>query len=220
VAEPAPTGNSSGAERDAYMSEDGGRPLRGGAHRDVQAEVCSCFPDRWSPRAFFEEPLRPEVVETLLEAARWAPSCFNEQPWTFHYARTRKGRERVLGLLDQGNRAWAARAPLLLLVSVRRRFHRGGAKNPYSSFDAGAAWMSLALQARHLGLYAHAMAGFDHDRAYGELGLSRDDHRVIAAIAVGRRGQAGRLPEDVRRRERPNGRKPSGEVGVELSPKE
>lgn len=192
--------------------------VRGARVREVDTEVCSCFPDRWSPRAFTEEPLQRWQVEAMLEAARWAPSCFNDQPWTFHYALEAAARERILRLLLPGNRAWASRAPMLILVSVRRHFLQGGKRNHYGSFDAGAAWMSLALQARKLGLYAHAMAGFDHDGACDELGLSREEHRVIAAIAVGRRGRREDLPPEPRRSESPSGRKPLGEVGIELGP--
>ena len=197
---------------------DDAETVRGAHVRGVETEVCSCFPDRWSPRAFTGEPLPRWQVEAMLEAARWAPSCFNDQPTTFHYALEAPARERILRLLLPGNGVWASRAPMLMLVSVRRHFLRGGKRNHYGSFDAGAAWMSLALQARKLGLYAHAMAGFDHDGAYGELGLSKEEHRVIAALAVGRRGRREYLPPEPRKDERPNGRKPLSEVGVELRP--
>ena len=201
------------------MPEDESGEMRGAEHRRVQSQVCSCFPDRWSPRAFTGEPLRRWQVDALLEAARWAPSCYNEQPWSFYYALTAEARERLVRLLAPGNREWAAGASMLAVVAVRRSFKRGGKRNHYSSFDAGAAWMSLALQARKLGLYAHAMAGFDHDAAYGELGLSRQELRIIAAIAVGRRGDSEGLPPSLRKSESPSGRKPLEDVGVELEPR-
>lgn len=186
-------------------------------NRELDAEVDCMFPDRWSPRSFDPHPLDDGQIQSLFEAARWAPSCFNEQPWLFLYAGTRDGRERLVSLLSERNRLWAPRAPLLAVLAARRKFGASGRENGHAAFDAGAAWMSLALQARRLGLYAHAMAGFDRDRAHDALTLSREDFLVMVIIAVGRRKSPADLPGDLMKTERPSERKPLAEVAVELS---
>lgn len=180
-------------------------------------DVDGMFTDRWSPRGFSSDPLTEREVHALFEAARWAPSCYNEQPWRFVYAADPRERERLAECLVPKNRAWALRAPLLMFLLTRRRFERTGKENRHAAHDAGAAWMSLALQARKLGLYAHAMAGFNPDAAYVLLGVARDEVDIMTAIAVGRLGDPSGLPEDLRAMETPNGRKPHAEVAIPLA---
>lgn len=187
-------------------------------HRKPQTEVDSMFIDRWSPRAFISEPLSENQIQTLFEAARWAPSCFNEQPWLFLYASKPEDREIFASILVKKNQLWASRAPLLMFVLARRKFEMTGKENRHAPFDAGAAWMALALQARRLGLYAHAMAGFNLEKAYEVLGVSKEDYHIMAAIAVGRKGDAAQLPDDLRQMETPNDRKPSSEVAIQNYP--
>lgn len=183
--------------------------------RQADADVDPAFPDRWSPRAFAEDPLDEAQVAALFEAARWAPSSGNEQPWLFVYARQAADRERFVDLLSAGNRHWAGRAPLLVFLAARRGFARKEGPNRHAAFDAGAAWMSLALQARRLGLHAHAMGGFDPERVYTELGLDPARHEVLVAIAVGRRAGADILPPDLQAREHPKGRRPTSSFAFE-----
>jgi nitroreductase len=178
---------------------------------DVDAQ----FIDRWSPRAFTATPLTDEQLAALFEAARWAPSCYNEQPWQFIYAVTAADRARFAEALVPANQVWATRAPLLLFVLCRRRFRHNGQDNRHAPFDAGAAWMSLALQARKLGLHAHAMAGFSRQKACEILGVPEEEYDIMAAVAVGHHGDASELPEDVAAREQPNERKPLAEVARE-----
>ena len=177
-------------------------------------EIDSMFTDRWSPRGYSSEPLTEREVRTLFEAARWAPSCFNEQPWLFAYATEAEERARFVECLVAKNQAWARHAPLLIFVLARRRFLKTGRENRHAPFDAGAAWMALALQARKLGLYAHGMAGFSQEKAYEVLGVFKEDYWAMAAVAVGRKGDASGLPEDLRAMESPNDRKPHAEVAV------
>lgn len=175
--------------------------------RQAAVDIDPAFVDRWSPRAFDDAPLDDAQVAALFEAARWAPSSSNEQPWVFVYARSTADRARFADLLSGGNRNWAPRAPLLIFLATRRTIARNGRVNRHAGFDAGAAWMSLALQARRLGLHAHAMGGFDQERAYVALGLDPEAHEIMVAIAVGRRAEpVDVLPEDLVERERPNGR--------------
>jgi nitroreductase len=180
--------------------------------RSPVAEIDSMFTDRWSPRAFDKAPLTDEQVTSLFEAARWSPSCFNEQPWLFMYARSEEDRTRYLTALVEGNQSWARNAPLLIFVLCRRVFAFNGKENRHASFDAGAAWMALALQARKLGLHAHAMAGFSRDKAYEALQVPAEEYDIMAAIAVGRRTSPDILPEAVARNDRPSDRKPLEEV--------
>ena len=183
--------------------------------RTPAVEIDAMFCDRWSPRAFSPEPLTAGELASLFEAARWAPSCFNEQPWLFLYAVSEADRSRYLTALVEKNQAWARQAPLLLFVLARRRFTHSGKENRHAPFDAGAAWVSLAFQARKLGLYAHGMAGFSKERAYEVLGVAEADYDVMAAVAVGRRASPGGLPEELAAKEGPNDRKPAGEIAVE-----
>jgi nitroreductase len=181
-------------------------------------DIDSMFTDRWSPRAFLPDPLPEHEVQTLFEAARWAPSCYNEQPWLFIYATEPEARKRLAACLVAKNQLWASHAPLLMFVLARRNFQKTGTENRHAPYDAGAAWMALALQARKLGLYAHAMAGFSLEKAYEVLGVSRDEHLVMAAIAVGRKAEDSGLPEDLRAMESPNNRKPHAQVATSAFP--
>ncbi len=145
---------------------------------------------------------------SLFEAARWAPSSFNEQPWRFVYAeRGSRAWPGFLELLTEGNRSWAQRAGALIVVLSRTTFSRSGRPAPTHSFDTGAAWQNLALQGTRLRLVIHGMAGFDHDRARTVVGAPQA-FAVEAMIAVGRPGPAEVLPERLRAMERPSGRKP------------
>ena len=173
------------------------------------------FTDRWSPRSFRSELLAEEQVSALFEAARWAPSCFNEQPWRFVYATTAEDRERLAGLLMEGNRVWAAKAPLLGIVFAKKTFTQNGKPNRWAGFDAGAASFSLAMQAHAVGLHAHFMGGFEEAACYEALGVPEQDYTAMAAFAVGRRGEASELPEGLAERELPSDRKPLGELAFE-----
>ncbi|WP_298037655.1 nitroreductase family protein [uncultured Desulfuromonas sp.] len=186
--------------------------------RRTESEVDSIFPDRWSPRALSPAPIPEEQLRMLFEAARWAPSCYNEQPWHFVYATSAEGRAHLGEALVEKNRQWALQAPLLMFILARRTFARGGKPNRHAPFDAGAAWMSLAIQARRLGLYAHAMAGFSVPKAFQVLGVAEQDYEIMAAVAVGRRADPTTLPEDLREMESPNDRKPLSEVAAEFRP--
>ena len=174
------------------------------------------FPDRWSPRAFDPSPLAPWQVEALFEAARWAPSCMNEQPWCFRYAVTPEARARVVETLSPRNQEWAAHAPLLVYATCRTTFAKSDRPNRHAGFDTGAAWMAIALQARSLGLHAHAMAGFDLEKARALLGLPESGWDVLGCIAVGRRGDPGALPEHHQKNEAPSFRKEPAEVAQPL----
>ncbi|MBI3581654.1 MAG: nitroreductase family protein [Nitrospinae bacterium] len=184
-------------------------------NRKAEAGVDRLFLDRWSPRAFDPAPLPNEVVRTLFEAAKWAPSCSNEQPWLFIYAITKKDHARFLDLLLPGNQIWAKNAPIIIFLFAHRRFETEGKPNDWSKFDSGAAWMSLAIQARLLGLYTHGMAGFHRDRVCAALGVPEEDYEPVCAIVAGRYGDKEALPERLKARETPSDRKPLADVAME-----
>jgi len=192
--------------------EDRGKSIPN--RREPQAEVDPMFLERWSPRAFDPEPLPAEAIDSLFEAARWAPSCFNEQPWLFVYGTDMEERGVFLEILSERNRLWAVNAPLLAVVFARRTFAGKGNPNRWAPFDCGAAWVSLALQARTMGLYAHGMAGFSREKACELLGVPEEEYDAMAAIAVGMYGDGDKLDERFRETEKPNTRKPLAEVAV------
>jgi len=180
--------------------------------------ISKLFLDRWSPRAFDGQPVPPADLMTMLEAARWAPSASNLQPWRFLYAL--KGGpdwELFLGFLNEGNRAWCkdAGALIVLLSKTTRTSKDGGEVPSYThAHDAGCAWGFLALQAVMMGYDAHGMAGIDRERAARDLGVPAE-YRIEQMIAVGRRSDPASLSEQVRARERPNGRRPLAESAME-----
>ena len=180
--------------------------------RTADHDIDPIFLNRWSPRAFTGEAIPDEVLMSMFEAARWAPSASNVQPWRFVYARRDTPHWAPLfdALMDT-NQPWVAGASVLAYVlsdRFRRRPGREPSANRSHSFDAGAAWAYLALQAHHLGWAAHAMGGFHIDKAHAALGAPEADYRVEAAIAIGRPTGAETLPESYRAREVPSGREP------------
>ncbi len=189
--------------------------------RSAEFDVDPLFLDRWSPRAFSGEALSEADLLTILEAAHWAPSAFNAQPWRFIYALPgTPAWDRLFGLLVEFNQSWAKSAGALVFIVSRTHGTPpgGGEESPiYShSFDAGAAWGQLALQARLSGFYAHAMTGLHFDQAPQVLGLGAG-YRLEAAVAIGRLGDTAALPEGLRDREVPSPRRPLSEVVFEGS---
>ncbi|HEX3555270.1 MAG TPA: nitroreductase family protein [Thermoanaerobaculia bacterium] len=158
--------------------------------------------ERWSPRAFADRPVDRETLGSLLEAARWAASCNNEQPWIFIVARKEDGPgfERILRCLVPGNQAWAQSAPVLLVSLARTTFASNGQPNRHAWHDVGAATAQLTLQATALGLAVHPMAGIDRDCIRAEFALP-DGVEPVAGIAVGWVGDPETLPERLRERE-------------------
>lgn len=165
------------------------------------------FPRRWSPRAMSGAPVSPEALLTLLEAARWAPSGGNGQPWRFVWARRgTPAFDALLGALVPANQAWAHAAGALVLLCART-VRDDGKPATSAAFDAGAAWMALALQGTISGLVIHAMGGFDEAAARQAAGLPGDLQPQVV-IAVGHPGPIEALPERLRAREAPSDRLP------------
>jgi len=184
-------------------------------HRTPDYPIESLIVRRWSPRAMTGEPITDKEMWTLFEAARWAPSTYNEQEWRFVYARRDTPQwPGLFDLLVEGNQAWCKTAAMLVVVLAHKVFTRNNKENPVHLFDTGCAFENLALQGTAMGLVVHGMAGFDYDKARTALGVP-DDFAVAAMIAVGRPGDPSELPEDLREAEVPTSRKPVGEIACE-----
>jgi nitroreductase len=183
-----------------------------GAFRKTEHGVDERFLNRWSPRAMSGGLIEKETLLGLFEAARWAPSSNNNQPWRFLYAR----RETDLwplffDLLTESNRIWAIRAAVLIVVISKTTFDYNDKPARTHSFDAGAAWENLALQGALKGLVVHGMQGFDYDRAKETLRIP-DGYQVEAMVSIGMPGRKEDLPENLREREFPSGRKSLADV--------
>lgn len=184
-------------------------------NRTPDYDVHPIFINRWSPRSMTGEPLTDEEIMPLFEAARWAPSSYNEQPWRFLYAkRETQHWDKFFSLLGEWNRQWCENAALLCLIVSKKTFTQGEKPNKVHSFDCGSAWENLALEGARRGLVVHGMAGFDDAAARDVLGIP-DDFDVEAMFAVGKRAPAEDLPEEMREKERPSKRNPLSEILME-----
>lgn len=183
--------------------------------RHADSPINPIFLKRWSPRAMSGELLSEGELSSLFEAARWAPSTYNEQEWRFLYAwNGRSHWQTFFDLLMAANQAWCAKAAVLVVVISKKTFTRNGKPNPVHTFDAGAAFENLALQGAEMGLVVHGMAGYDRDKARNQLQIP-DDYSVEAMIAIGKPGDAASLPPELREREKPSDRKPVSEIAKE-----
>ena len=170
---------------------------------------------RWSPRAMSGEQISEQELMTLFEAARWAPSSYNAQPWRFLYARRGTANwDRYFDLMIEFNQSWTKHAAVLMVVVSRKTFEWNDQAAPTHSFDAGAAWQNLALQGSTMGLVVHGMQGFDYEKARVVLNIP-ENFQVDAMIAVGKPGKREDLPEDLQEREQPSDRKPVAEIAIE-----
>ncbi|HHP7236915.1 nitroreductase family protein [Longibacter sp.] len=170
---------------------------------DTMTGVLDEIQKRWSPRAFADRSVPAEDMRRLLDAARWAMSSYNEQPWRYVVA-TREdedGYDRVLGCLNEFNRSWAKTAPVLMLGFVQTSFSRNGKPNRHARHDLGAASAFLTLQAARLDLYVHQMAGILPDVIRDTFDLP-EDAEPVTGLAVGYLGDPEDLPEKLARRER------------------
>lgn len=185
------------------------------AGRQPDHPVAPQFPARWSPRSFTDREVTEAEVMSLLEAARWAPSASNHQPWRLVWAR--RGEDAFAAIRDTltgANPGWAGKAGVLFAVASKDMVtNREGTEVPNrtAGFDTGSAWMSLALQAQSMGLVAHAMGGFDREKLAATVNLP-DGHTLQCVVAVGAQGPAETLPEDLKAREKPSGRRPLDET--------
>lgn len=182
--------------------------MKGSEKRQAAHPIDTVFLDRWSPRAMTGEAISREELLVLFEAARWAPSSYNNQPWRILFAcRDSEHWPLFLGLLVVTNQVWASQAAALLVFVSKTTFDHNGKPARTHSFDAGAAWENLALQGTLRGFVVHGMQGFDYERAKTELEIP-DEYQVEAMVAVGRPGAPESLPEKLQAIEAPNDRRP------------
>ncbi len=167
---------------------------------------------RWSPRAFSAREVSPGDLKRIFEAARWAASSNNEQPWRFLLGRRGdETYEKIFDSLVEFNQAWVKSAPVLVLSASKKTFSKGN-QNRHALHDTGAATANLALQTTALGLHAHHMAGFDAERARTSL-IIPEDYEIGSVTAIGYLGDPGTLPDNLREREEaPRSRKPLEEL--------
>jgi nitroreductase len=171
--------------------------------------------NRWSPRSMTGEELKNEDIMSLFEAARWAPSSFNNQPWRFIYARRNTEHwDRLFNLLAEGNKTWAKNSALLVVVISRKNFEYNEEPARTHQFDAGFAWGNLALEAYSRGIVTHAMQGFDYEKARADLEIPTD-FEVMAMIAIGKKGPKEILPPELQEKEKLSDRKPLKDIIME-----
>ena len=182
----------------------------------TQAPIHDLIAARWSGRAYdATRPVTPEQKIGLLEAARWAPSCYGDQPWRFVVwdKNSNAGSwQKAFDCLSPGNQGWVKDAPLLLLTTADTLFNHNGQPNRWAQYDTGAAAENLCLQAEALGLMAHQMGGFDPDKARAAFDIP-SQYTPMAMIAVGHPADPATLSAEVRERETaPRKRRALGEL--------
>lgn len=183
--------------------------------RKPDYDIDPIYINRWSPRAFLDKEVPDDVLMSLFEAARWAPSANNKQPWRFIYAKSDEDRKKFLTFINDGNVSWCKHAPVLVAVASHMKWKEGGKDiNPTHAFDTGTAWGHLALEATRKGLVTHGMGGFDREKAKEVLHLP-DEYVVNAMIAIGYQGDKGYLPESLQEREQPSDRMKVNEISME-----
>ena len=181
--------------------------IKGSEKRKANHPIDDIFLNRWSPRAMTGEPISEEELMVLFEAARWAPSSYNNQPWRFLYARRDSVHwQTFFGLLVEFNQSWAKNASALVVFISATHFEFNGEPSVTHSFDTGAAWENLALQGSLRGLVVHGMQGFDFERARTTLNIPAE-FAVEAMAAIGRPADPETLPEKLREKETPSDRR-------------
>lgn len=171
--------------------------------------------NRWSPRAMSGEALSENQILSLFEAARWAPSSYNNQPWRFLYAKRDSIHwPKFFDLLIDFNKGWCEKAGLLGMVISHKTFEKNNKPSTTHSLDAGAAWENLALEGTHLGLVVHGMEGFDYQKARQSLNIP-DSYEILSMFAVGKKAPKETLPPELQKREAPSDRKKISEFVFE-----
>ncbi|MBS3135039.1 nitroreductase family protein [Candidatus Woesearchaeota archaeon] len=183
--------------------------------RNSNYKINKIILDRWSPRAMSGEELNDDELMPLFEAARWAPSSYNNQSWRFIYAkRDSKHWNKFFNLLIEFNQQWCKNAAVLVLVISKKTFDHDGQLSITHSFDTGAACENLALEGCSRGLVVHGMQGFDYEKAKEIFEIS-DDYEIEAMIAIGKKGNEKNLPEGLKKGEVMSDRKPLNQIVFE-----
>ncbi len=185
----------------------------------TSAGVHALVRQRWSPRSFSSREVHPDDLKLMLDAARWAASCFNEQPWRFIVGANPRTAtyKKLLECLVEANRQWAKAAPVLMLTLGKRTFTHNAKPNHYGLHDAGLALAGVMLQATSMGIFVHGMGGFEHEKARTAFAIP-DDYEMGAAVAIGYLGDLSGLTGKTLDQElAPRTRKPLEEIAFEDS---
>jgi len=181
--------------------------LKGSKIRKSDCKIDKIFLDRWSSRSMSGEEITNEELFSLFEAARWAPSAYNEQPWRFIYVKRNSEKwAESLFLLSEPNQVWCKNAAVLICLVSKRNFSYNNSPNKNHLSDAGAAWENLALQASITGLVSHGMVGLDFEKARAFFQLP-EEFEIVQMIAVGKPADSKILPKEIQKIESPNERK-------------
>lgn len=176
-------------------------------YRQADYEIDPIYVMRWSPRAFSNKEVEQEKLNSLFEAARWAPSAANWQPWRFVYAKTEESRAKFLLFINENNVEWCKNAPVLLAIVSKKTRNEAGDLNHFHAFDTGTAWGYLTLEAARQGLITHGMGGFDRHKAKEVLQIP-EEYDVQAVVAIGYHDPNVELSERNKEREVPSDRHP------------
>lgn len=179
--------------------------------RTFKYDLLKEIKDRWSARALSTQVIDKEEIYALIEAASYAPSSNNEQPWRFMIGFDSNTLNQLRDALIPNNLEWAQRAPVLILLLSKRTFTKNGKVNLYNQFDAGSAFSFLSLEATKRGLIAHGMGGFDKDLVRTSFNID-EDYDVLLMIAIGYPGDKSLLNEGHLEREKPGIRKDLSEI--------
>jgi nitroreductase len=170
---------------------------------------------RWSPRSMTGEAMSDQELKALFDAARWAPSSYNNQPWRFLYAkRDTPSWQLFFNLMVEGNQGWTKDAAALVVIISRKNFEHNNKPSKTHTFDTGAAWMAMALEAAWRGYVIHGMEGFDFEKAKKDLDVP-DDYQVEAMAAIGKRAPTSHLTPELQKREVVSARKNIEEIAIE-----
>lgn len=184
------------------METQGATDTRAIKEARTQHDVHALIRGRWSARAFSEAPITEEDIRTVVEAAAWAPSAMNEQPWRYRFAlKGTPAFDALWSCLNTGNRPWAVNAGALVVASGMKLLSRNGQPNHSWPHDVGMANANLLTQAVSMGIYGHIIGGFDHTKANVVLGIDSEHEEIICFIALGHLGEAERLAEPFHTRE-------------------
>jgi len=186
-----------------------------GEYRKSEYNINKILINRWSPRAMTGEKISKNELMTLFEAARWAPSSYNGQPWRFVYAeRETEHWERLFNLLVDFNKMWCSNAAVLFCLVSRKTFEHNNNPSVTHSFDCGSAWENMALQGSMMGLVVHGMEGFNYEKARKDLKIPENYH-VEMMGAIGKPAGVESLPDALQKKELPSGRKNLLEIIME-----
>ncbi len=184
-------------------------------HRKLTHPIHPLIQNRWSSRAMSGETISDDELNSLFEAARWAPSSYNAQPWRFLYAKRETPIfEQFLNLLVDANIMWASKAAVLGVTIARKNFERNNKPSVTHAYDTGASWQNICLEGTYRNLIVHGMEGFDYEKAKTVLEIP-DDYAILAMFAIGKRGSKESLPPALQERDIPSPRKEIEEFVME-----